>query len=89
MSRFPLTRIGLTLVVGSVLASLFMFYIGLGTSMADMSHEAPSTEARGLIDHFLHHFLFVSVGPGSLFWLGLVIMILGIARNFMAPRSPK
>ena len=84
--RIPLIRIGLTLLIGSVLASLFMFYIGLGASMADMSREAPSTEPGGLLDHFTHHFLFQGTAPTFLFWLGLAIMVLGITRNLRRPR---
>lgn len=83
--RIPFTRIGLTLVVGSVLASLIMFYIGLGASMADMSHEAPATEPKDLFQHFTRHFLFQGTGPTFLFWLGIAVMIVGIIRIFTRP----
>jgi hypothetical protein len=87
--RIPFIRIGLTLVVGSVLASLITFYIGVGVSMADMQGETMSTQPRDLLAHFTRDFLFAGAIPGIIFYIGLAVMVLGIVRNFWNPSAVK
>jgi len=86
--RVPLFRIGLTLVIGAVLASLIFYYLAIGQSMADMQGETLSTQPRDLLTHFTSKFLFAGDIPGIIFYSGLGFMLLGIIRNFTAPRKP-
>jgi len=80
--RFPLFRLGLLIIVGSVAASAFQFYISLGQSMAAMSGDEPASTPRDLLHHFRDHFLFAGTIPGILFWTGVVLMFAGIIRGF-------
>ncbi len=80
--RFPVFRIGLTILAGSVLASLFYFYLGLGESMAKLNDETISTEPRDLLAYFTKNFLFAGSTAGILFYVGAALMVLGIIRNF-------
>ena len=79
---FPLFRLGLLVVIGSVAASAFQFYISVGQSMAAMSGDEPATTARDLLHHFRDHFLFSGAIPGILFWVGVVLMFAGVFRGF-------
>jgi len=85
--RIPLFRIGLTVVVGAVLVSLFQFYLGLGQSLSSMSGETPSTSPRDLLSHFTGHFLFTGAIASVLFWIGIGAMVAGIARNVLGGRT--
>lgn len=80
--RLPFTRLGLLLVVGALAASVFRFYIAFAQEAADLSSNVP-TDRKGLSDHFVHDFLFSGSAAGLLFWGGLLLMIVGIARNLM------
>lgn len=85
--RFPLVRLGLLLVVGSLMASVFRFYIGLGESLSSMSGDAPSTESRDLARYFLSDFLFAGTAAGLLFWGGIALCIAGSVRRLRAGRD--
>lgn len=87
--RIPLIRIGLTVIVGSVLASLIMFYVNLGQSFADQSGPDQSTAPRDLLNHFTKDFLFAGTVPTGIFWFGALIMLVGIVRNFIRPAAPR
>lgn len=87
--RIPLIRIGLTIIVGSVFASLIMFYVNLGESFANQSGPDPSTKPRDLLNHFTKDFLFAGTVPTGIFWLGAIIILVGIVRNFARPTSPR
>src|SRR5262252_3375544 len=78
--RLPLIRVGLLLIVGAVLASMFTFYIGLGESFASMTGEVPPTERPALWGYFRDHFLFAGTVPGMLFWLGCAVCVVGVVR---------
>lgn len=77
----PLIRLGLTIVAGSVLASLVTYYVAAGQQMSDLQGPAPATAPRDLADHFVKNFLFAGAIPGILFYFGLAFMLLGIFRN--------
>ena len=79
--RFPLFRVGLLVLIGSLFASVIYFYIGLSQSLSSMTGDAPSTEPRDLARYFLHNFLFSGTIPGILFWLGVALMLAGILRG--------
>ena len=85
--RVPLFRIGLTLLIGSVAASLIHYYLAMGTGMADMGGGGVSTEPRDLVAHFVRNVLFVGAVPGALFYCGAAFMVLGIIRNLTGTRS--
>lgn len=85
--RVPLIRIGLTIVAGSVLASLIYFYISAGQSMADMSGDTSSTQFKDLLTHFTRNLLFAGAIPGILFYSGLAFMVLGIIYNVAVRRG--
>jgi hypothetical protein len=87
--RVPLIRIGLTLVAGSMLASLIFFYVSVGQSMADQQGETVSTQPRDLLNHFTTKFLFAGGIPGILFYAGLAFMVVGIIRNLATPRAAR
>ena len=75
-------RLGLLLVVGAGLYSVMKFYISLGSSMASMQGEAPSTETKDLVRYFVHDFLFAGTGATALFWGGVVLMVARVALGF-------
>lgn len=79
--RLPCFRLGLTLVAGSLLASLIYFYLALGESLSSATGPDVSTEPRDLLTHFQRNFLFAGSTPGILFYIGLALMLLGIIRN--------
>ena len=85
--RFPMFRIGFTLVIGAALASLIHYYIDLGHGMADMGGETISTAPRDLLGHFVRNVLFMGTIPGVLFYCGAAFMVLGIIRNLTGTRS--
>lgn len=87
--RVPLFRIGLTLIVGSMLASLIFFYVSVGQTMADPQGETMSTQPRDLLHHFTTKFLFAGGIPGILFYAGLAFMVVGIIRNLATPRAAR
>ena len=76
----PLFRIGLLLVAGSVLASIFTWYAAFGRELGDLSSDV-DTDRRALLDHFLNGFLFAGTVPSILFWVGCGTMILGAMVN--------
>ena len=80
--RIPFIRIGLTLVVGSLLASLITFYLSVGAYMSDMQGEAIATRPRDLAQHFTRDFLFAGAIPGIIFYVGVAVMVVGILSNF-------
>lgn len=82
--RFPLIRLGLLLVVGAVFASLVRFYIAYGQAAADLTREDFTEDRREIAGDFAAHFLFSGGVPMALFWLGIVLMGVGIVRNFRA-----
>jgi hypothetical protein len=86
--RIPFFRLGLLLIVGSVFASIFTFYVDLGGRLSDMTGEAPSTEKRDLWAHFRDHFLFAGTVPGVLFWIGAALGVIGVLRIGSSRRSP-
>lgn len=83
--RIPIIRIGLTVIVGSLLASVVTFYVSIGQTFANQSGPDQSTEPRDLLTHFTKNFLFVGTVPTAIFWLGAFIMLIGIIRNFTRP----
>ncbi|MBX3376588.1 MAG: hypothetical protein KF678_06245 [Phycisphaeraceae bacterium] len=82
LRRFPLFRLGLTVVAGSLFASLIYFYLALGENLSTVSGSEVSTEPRDLLTHFRRDFLFAGTTPAILFYIGLGILLLGIVRNF-------
>jgi hypothetical protein len=85
IDTLPLARIGITLVVGAVVASAFQFYIAFAQEASDLSHD-PALDRGGLWRHFTNEFLFSGTIPSILFWVGIGIMGVGIARNAMFSR---
>lgn len=73
--KLPLIRIGITLAVGSVLASVVHFYVALGPVAADIHGREPPR--KELVEWFLRDFLFTGKIPSLLFWTGVVIALLG------------
>lgn len=84
--KFPLTRLGLLLVVGSVFASLIRWYVAFGESLADLDAEV-STERADMGRDFVNSFLFTGSVPGVLFWVGVAVMAAGIVRNLWPRRA--
>lgn len=84
--RFPWTRLGLLLVVGSVFASLIRWYVAFGASLADLDADV-STQRADMGRDFLANFLFGGTVPGVLFWAGIAAIGIGIVRNLRAPRA--
>jgi hypothetical protein len=82
----PLTRLGLLLVVGSLAASGFRYYIAFAQEVSDLSAKEPALDRKSVWNHFAHDFLFSGGAPGVLFWVGIAVLGLGIARNLGAFR---
>lgn len=82
--RFPFIRTGLLVVVGSVFASLMMFWTSAGVAAADIHNDSAMTralESQGAMwDHFRDHFLFSGSIPGILFWVGCALVLVGGLR---------
>ena len=84
--KLPLIRIGITLAVGSVVASAVQFYLAIATTAGDLDAAMPETK-RGMGDWFTKDFLFKGTIPTILFWTGVAIALVGMV--VMALRPPK
>lgn len=84
---FPFIRLGLTLVVGAALISLVQYYVALGDQAADL--KGPDTLPANR-EEFLHHLvkdvLFAGTRDGIVFWIGVALIFMGIARLLMPGR---
>jgi hypothetical protein len=80
--RIPIIRIGITIIVGSALISLFKFYIHLGDSFASPSGTEQSTKTPDLVKYFAKDLLIAGTMPTAIFWLGTLITLLGFALKF-------
>jgi hypothetical protein len=78
---FPLTRIGLLVVVGSLAASALQFYVSFAGDVSDLSGRDVALDRKSLWAHFTRDFLFSGGAAGVLFWVGLGVLVLGILRN--------
>jgi hypothetical protein len=85
--RLPWLRLGLLVIIGALFAPVVNFYIGMWAHFANLGAEDLSTEPRDLVDHFTANFLFAGSTPGILFWVGIALCIVGIARNFLGGRG--
>ena len=74
--KVPLIRVGITLAVGSVVASAVQFYVAMGAAAADLNATVPTT-GRPVGDWFVKDFLFQGTIPTGLFWTGIAIAGLG------------
>ncbi|MEZ6234247.1 MAG: hypothetical protein R3B68_08660 [Phycisphaerales bacterium] len=83
--KVPLVRIGITLAVGSVLASLVMFYLALGTAAGSADSEDPPATFDGAMRWFTREFLFQGSVPTVLFWLGVAVTFAGVVRMVVSP----
>lgn len=79
--RFPLIRLGLLVVVGSLFASVLRFYMGVAESFSSMSGETRSTAPKDLARWFVSDFLFAGTTAGALFWVGLALCAAGVLRR--------
>lgn len=84
--KLPLIRLGITLALGSIIASAVHFYVAIGTSAADLDAPLPTT-ARPMADWFLKDFLFKGSIPEIMFWMGVALTLLGAIR--LALKSPR
>jgi hypothetical protein len=82
--KLPLIRIGITLAVGSIVASLVRFYVAMGARAADLDEPMPGT-GRGVRDWFVKDFLFQGSVPEILFWTGIAVAALGMVVMAMRP----
>lgn len=82
--KIPLIRIGITLAVGSVLASGVRFYLALGAAASDLDSDVPTTP-KGVGDWFVKDFLFQGTLPTALFWVGIAIAVVGIVVMALTP----
>ena len=80
-SRFPLTRLGLLLVVGSLAVSAFRYYIAFAQQVSDLNGKDPALDRRSIWDQVLREFLFSGTLGGLLFWAGVALLLAGIART--------
>lgn len=77
--RIPITRLGLTLIVGSVAVSLVQFYFDFGQSLAHLDRPDTGPETRPeIVGYIVRSVLFRGAIPAVLFWLGTVAMVVGI-----------
>lgn len=83
-NRFPLTRMGLLLLVGAFACSAFRFYVTFAREAGDLDNRGVSFERRDVLRHFLNDFLFAGTEATVLFWGAMALMILGILRNLLA-----
>ena len=86
---FPFFRLGLLVVIGSVLASVVTWYTAFADDAGDITTDI-DTDRRALLDHFVHNFLFAGTIPSALFWIGVALMVLGglsAALRRPAPRA--
>ncbi len=86
--KLPLIRIGLTLAIGSIIASAVRFYVAIGAAAADLNSDLP-TNPRGIQDWFFKDFLFKGSIPEILFWTGVAVCIVGMVRLANAPRRAR
>lgn len=82
--KVPLVRIGITLALGSIVASVVRFYVAMGAAAADLNGDMPTTR-EGLRDWFVKDFLFQGSVPELLFWTGTAIAVGGIVVLALAP----
>ena len=85
--RFPLTRMGLLVLVGALACSVFRFYAAFAAEASDLNTRDAVLEPRNLLRHFVNDFLFAGTEATCLFWAGVALLILGIMRNLMGPRT--
>lgn len=86
--RFPFTRLGMLLWVGSLFVSFMIYYLDLASRAAHDAGALPD-EPRDIWDEFLADFLFAPGLPTFLFWGGVALCVLGITRSFLLPRRPR
>ena len=72
--RLPLFRVGLTLVVGSVVYSMMRFYVNLAAMFDPAAREAPPSERGELARHLMRE-LFTGTVAGVLLWGGCALML--------------
>ncbi|MCC6661205.1 MAG: hypothetical protein IT437_10000 [Phycisphaerales bacterium] len=84
----PLFRLGLLMVAGSVLTSIFTWYTAMAAEAGDFSREL-DTERRALLDRFASDFLFAGTIPSALFWAGCLVMIAGGLVNMLRRPAPR
>lgn len=82
-SFLPLTRVGLTLIVGAVFVTLVRGYVQWGESLADMDSsggpESGKEFAVGTLTSVPLSAGWATVG----FWAGAVMVVAGTVRNVM------
>jgi hypothetical protein len=77
----PLTRLGLLLVVGSLAASTFQYYVAFAHEVSDFGGKEPALDRKSVWEHFARDFLFSGATAGVLFWVGIAVLAVGIIRN--------
>ncbi len=88
--RFPFFRIGMLLVAGALMASLFEFYVGFGEMAADLSSSEPLPESREELGRFFYRkFLLTGSVATLLFWGGLAIALIGAAARAAGPHRAR
>ncbi|MCA9287541.1 MAG: hypothetical protein KDA05_03095 [Phycisphaerales bacterium] len=87
--KLPLVRIGITLAVGSVLASLVVFYLAIGEAVGSADAEDPPAGLEGAMGWFVREFLFQGSIPTVLFWLGVAATLVGVVRMAIAPPAAR
>lgn len=78
--RFPITRLGLTLIIASVFVSVIRFYVDMGARAADFDAPIPE-DATTLAQAFRDTFLFRGYIASLLMYGGCALLFVGFLRN--------
>ena len=81
--RFPITRLGLTLIIASIFVSIIRFYVDMGARAADFNADIPDS-AGTLAQAFRDTFLFRGYIASLLMYAGCALLLVSFLRNITA-----
>jgi hypothetical protein len=89
--RFAVLSIGLVLIAGAILASLVTFWVRAGVEAADLKRDTELVKSMpspgAMWTYFVDNVLFVGELPGWLFWIGVLVSVIGIVVMLRGGRS--